>query len=145
VPYTSLSWCHTWHVGDVKTDEVATKQDRSSRIGGLLDMLGMRGLVYGEQRFVSAGKDSTGRMRHTSVMEYERVNHRDIIRHEKLRTLVATELSETFLALNKKAALEEDAQREESLANWGLNHTVAPSVCPASRPPLQLCRLESQY
>jgi hypothetical protein len=91
VSYNSLNWCQAWHVSDVRLTEVPTKVDTSSRLQGLQQMLGLQKLVYGKYRYDSSANVG-GRTFHTSVIELEHQNHRDIIRSKGLIDLLKQEL-----------------------------------------------------
>lgn len=92
VSYNSLNWCQTWHVGEVIQSGKNTSVDTSSRVSGLKTLLGLETLIYGENRYDSEGIVD-GKQLKTSVIEFERQNHRDIIRSGGLIELLKTELA----------------------------------------------------
>lgn len=91
VTYNSLNWCQAWHTSDVEITEVPTVVDTSSRLQGLQHLLGIEKLIYGKYRFDSTS-EVDGRTLHTSVIEIEHQNHRDIIRSPNLIKLLKEEL-----------------------------------------------------
>lgn len=121
VPYYSLSWCKEWQHDLINEDDeppiecidadcsnvknratsitkyikntiIPTTVDETSRLKGLLKMLGMEKLNYGMQRSDSTITYPNGRSLKTSVIELEHINHRDIIRHQKLLEIIKSEL-----------------------------------------------------
>jgi len=97
VTYNSLAWSHTWHVSNVTTTLLPTLVDMSPRLQGLRRMLGLQRIIYGGERYDSFGPIPEGGSEHdrthTSVLEFERINHRDVIMSPKLIDLLISELA----------------------------------------------------
>ena len=91
VTYNSLNWCQAWHTGDVELTDFPTVVDTSSRLQGLQHLLGIEKLIYGKYRYDSSSQEGNKTL-HTSVIELERQNHRDIIRSASLIELLKEEL-----------------------------------------------------
>ena len=91
ITYNSLSWGQTWHHGDVNVTHIPTVVDTSSRVQGLLELLGMEKLIYGKTRYDSAAVVD-GRELKTTVIEIEKLTHRDIIRSQSFLDLLEEEL-----------------------------------------------------
>ena len=95
VPYNSLNWCKEWHSNEnISHSETPTTVDQTSRLKGLLKMLGIEKLNYGIYRSDSFSKSENNRTKQTTVIELERMNHRDIIRSSKLLQIIKNELKE---------------------------------------------------
>lgn len=66
--------------------------DSSSRVALLRELTGMRNIVYGSTRYSSEYERENGEKEYTTIIEFERVNHREVIRHQKLTNAVAEEI-----------------------------------------------------
>jgi len=110
VPYTSLSWCNTWHHDQTK---VKISHDPKEAVSGLSSWVGLTP-VENAYRYESV-EVKNNKTHKTVVVEFDNVDHRNIIKSAQFLELLVKELLSAKSQEEIKETLKEAEVRVEQL------------------------------